>query len=507
MNGPLPTVWVVLASVTALLLASIVAQASWRRASAATRHLAWNLALTGSLAIGVVAACVPGVPVRLGILPAPPMASAKVSGALARASARSIVAETPTASPPEIVAGSPGAAANPLPQARGLLGIWAIGALMLGLWFAFGHLALNRLARDAEVVLDPAWLETVEAEAKRCGWRSPIRLIRSSRAGSPVTWRVRQLTVLLPAESRAWSADKRRAVIAHELAHATRGDHQANLIARLACAAYWFHPLVWYAARELRAESERACDDVVIEQGTPNDDYASLLLEVARSSRALRLAGLVAIGMARPSQLEGRLLAVLDERRARNAPPRRVLALAWALLALIALPLAAVRPSLLPRDQALASDSDGDGKSPGSEYTESATPGQRLEIDLESGGSLKITGWNQSKVHVRATLGGSDRRDTRVTLDRVSGGLRLHAWQAVDRSSSSTSHHFEIEVPKKYDLRLRSAGGGLEMSNLEGDFRGTPGAARSRSRTCGDTRRSRPAAVRSTCPTRISAAR
>jgi beta-lactamase regulating signal transducer with metallopeptidase domain/DUF4097 and DUF4098 domain-containing protein YvlB len=467
----------VLVSVTLLLLAAVAVQTLVRRASAATRHLVWHLALAGSLGIAAAVPFIPGVPLRIGILPAvtamSPSATQVSSEASAPAFKRPLPSGSTTVSRSGITTDS---RSGELPFSAGsLLVIWAVGALMLGLWLALGHVALARLARGAEPVTDREWLETLRAEAEHCGWRSPIRLLRSARVGSPVTWRARRLVVLLPVESRSWSAERRRAVIAHELAHGCRGDHQANLVARLACAIYWFHPLVWHAARRLRAESERACDDFVLTQGTPNDEYASLLIDVARSSRALHVAGLVAIGMARPSELEGRVLAVLDEKRTRKAPPRRVVALAWAALALVAWPLVAVRPALLPREQAFAAASDGDDQGRTPEYTENATPGQRLELDLETGGAVKITGWSQSKVQVHASLGGSDWRDTKVTLDRVSGGLRLRSWQGVDRSQSSTSHRFEIQVPKKYDVRIHSAGGGLEITNVEGDFRGNTG--------------------------------
>jgi hypothetical protein len=55
-------------------------------------------------------------------------------------------------------------------------------------------------------------------------------------------------------------------------------------------------------------------------------DYAGHLLEVARRFRpGVRLAGAAAIPMARPSQLEGRLLAVLDPLRRRGELRRRTL--------------------------------------------------------------------------------------------------------------------------------------------------------------------------------------
>ncbi|HET9325502.1 MAG TPA: M56 family metallopeptidase [Candidatus Eisenbacteria bacterium] len=475
-SAPLPAAVAVLAGVTLLLLLAMLIQALLPRPSAATRHLVWRLALVGSLAIGLAVALAPGLSFPVGILSPGPAASPMVAELsrqpLDSAAERSIGGGSAREWRSEI---SPDPRSNHPRGGRMLLWIWLAGSSIIGAWYCMGYLALARLTRDAKAVTESTWLHLLREEAVHCGWRSPIRLLRTARVGSPVTWRARTVVLLLPAESASWSIERCRAVIAHELAHAARGDHQANGLAAVVCALYWFHPLVWYAARRMRAESERACDDVVLSQGISGGEYASLLLDVARASRELRLAGVAAIGMARPSQLEGRLLALLDEKRPRNAPSRRFLAIAWATLAVVTLPLASLRPSPLPREQAFAGTSEEYEAASTSSYSEKATSGQRLELDLESGGGVRITGWNESRVQVRAMLGGVDWRDTRVALERVSGGLRLHSWQAVERSQSSTSHRFEIQVPRKYDIRLRSAGGDLTLSNLEGDFRGQTG--------------------------------
>src|SRR5436190_22338595 len=130
----------------------------------------------------------------------------------------------------------------------------------------------------------------------------------------------------------------------HELAHVARRDSLAQLVARLVCTLYWFHPLVWIAERRLRAECERACDDRVVSLGTPATEYASHLLEVARSARAFGAPGFLSVAMARPSQLEGRLLAVLNGSRRRVGASRVARAVAFVVAALAMLPLAAFRP-------------------------------------------------------------------------------------------------------------------------------------------------------------------
>jgi hypothetical protein len=97
-------------------------------------------------------------------------------------------------------------------------------------------------------------------------------------------------------------------------------------MAHIACAVYWFNPLVWVAAQRMRVERELACDDRVISAGSKASDYAANLLEVARSLRAPSYTSHTAIAMARPSQLSGRLLAVLDSKRNRRSVTRRVAA-------------------------------------------------------------------------------------------------------------------------------------------------------------------------------------
>ena len=90
----------------------------------------------------------------------------------------------------------------------------------------------------------------------------------------------------------------------------------------------------------MRIERERACDDVVLLAGARASDYAGHLLEIARGLRVPRAAALAALAMARPSQLEGRLMAILDPARRRRGPGRGVAAIALLAAVLVLVPLA-----------------------------------------------------------------------------------------------------------------------------------------------------------------------
>ncbi len=111
----------------------------------------------------------------------------------------------------------------------------------------------------------------------------------------------------------------------------------------MACALYWFNPLAWLAARQMRRERERACDDLVLRAGARPSDYAAHLLQLARGFRSARVVSFATVSMARPSQLEGRLLSILDPSRRRSGLSRRFVGLGVIASALMIVPLASVR--------------------------------------------------------------------------------------------------------------------------------------------------------------------
>ncbi|HRX82916.1 MAG TPA: M56 family metallopeptidase, partial [Pirellulaceae bacterium] len=78
-------------------------------------------------------------------------------------------------------------------------------------------------------------------------------------------------------------------ILAHELIHFRRGDTIVGTLQLAAQIIWWFHPLVWWASRELTRERERCCDEEAV-AGLKCDpgDYAQILLDVLRSKRQLK---------------------------------------------------------------------------------------------------------------------------------------------------------------------------------------------------------------------------
>jgi beta-lactamase regulating signal transducer with metallopeptidase domain len=235
-----------------------------------------------------------------------------------------------------------------LPVAFWTLAVWGTvaGALLLPL--LVGLAAVARLVRAARPFADPEWSDRLRDLSAALGVDRPVRLLCAGPGAMPMAVGLLRPAILLPQEADTWPEEKRRAVLLHELAHVARRDCLTHALARVALALHWFNPLAWVALRQMRIERERACDDRVLIAGERASAYADHLLDIARTMHTDTFTSVAAITMAKQSQLEGRLLAVLDPKQSRYALTR------WAVIAAIVgatallLPLAATKVTSAP---------------------------------------------------------------------------------------------------------------------------------------------------------------
>jgi TonB family protein len=293
-----------------------------RRASSSTRHLLWTAAFAGLLAL-------PLLTITLPTLPAPRMFR---PNAIFRTDATSQGARNvmPSLNAPQQPSKSPFPAVSHRPNLPlAAILVWAAGAVISFAQMAIAWLGMARTRRKARPF--PA----LQVE--------DVAVLETPPGSMPITFGLLRPTVFLPADAANWPEERLRIVLLHELAHVRRGDIATHLLARAAVSLYWWNPLAWMAWRSFVRERERAADDLVLSAGARPSDYAGHLLEIARSMQAAPRMDWAAIAMARRSQLEGRLLAILDSGVNRRAPQR---AAGWiAALTAIALiaPLAALR--------------------------------------------------------------------------------------------------------------------------------------------------------------------
>ena len=350
----------------ATLLFSIAGLATFTlgRASAALRHLVWALALASALALPLLSIALPKwqLPViqlaaaRPVATPAPapmtsldtiaPSRAQTMAPPIRRDQTATTSAAASPATPPATPSETTVPAPSPISWSMVLLALWATGAtLVLARLFA-GLIAVQWMSRRTAPVLDAPWLPLAIELASELGLTRRLRFAESARATMPMACGVFNPVVMMPADAAQWPVERLRIVLLHELAHVKRRDCLTHVVVQLACALYWFNPLAWIAARHVRTERERACDDLVLTSGTRGSDYAEELLEIARVMRAGRFPAVLTgatLAMAHRSQLEGRLIAILDPKVPRSGVSRMRAALGVGLVACALLPLATLQ--------------------------------------------------------------------------------------------------------------------------------------------------------------------
>jgi beta-lactamase regulating signal transducer with metallopeptidase domain len=338
--GLLDVALLLTAKLTVLLLLAWLVTTIFRKTSASLRHLVWLTAAAGCL-------CLPFLP---GLLPAWEVVPGEVSitkvvtaAVVDQAAVATAAPEAAAAAntPPAGAAGGVTATAAPHTNWSAVVAtLWLLGFVLVLAKLAAGLLRVDRVVKHSKRIDDGPASTLLECSRKRLGVDRSIRLVRSDKVDVPFIWGWRRPVVVLPAAAADWSVDRLRTVLLHELAHARRYDTVSTLMTGLATAVYWFHPLVWLAARKHKQEMERAADDCVLNAGTDSTDYARHLLDVSRAASPARVAANVAL--AQHSQLGGRVMAILSPQHNRTpvGGARRQLVILAAVLAI--LPLASL---------------------------------------------------------------------------------------------------------------------------------------------------------------------
>jgi beta-lactamase regulating signal transducer with metallopeptidase domain len=335
-------VWMLLKASALLGTAALVQLVACRRASAATRHFVWTLAVLSMILLPFASFAVPewGLTVRPALHVAQSPAAANGSptqSTLANAA-------TPSIGGSEFPTGPRRGSDFAWPAA--ILAVYIAGTIAMLLLLVVQHWNVRRFARRAAVVRGAEWTRLLDECAGSLRIHRPVRLAVSRDHSVPFALGLGRPAIVIPAAAEGWSEDRRRAVLLHELAHVARYDCLVQTLAYAAGAMYWFHPGVWWVARRLRVERELACDDRVIEAGTAPREYAGHLLDIAYASGGHRSPAL-AVSMARPHQLEGRMLAALDPARNRTVPTLRSRIAAAMIAAAFVCPMAGVVPAVV----------------------------------------------------------------------------------------------------------------------------------------------------------------
>jgi beta-lactamase regulating signal transducer with metallopeptidase domain len=320
----------------------------------------------------------PAEPVAGALAQGPPMPATESGMGDLESPARTSINDAPTVSAaavdPVVVLQTPGNPALAAGEAPAdatswlgfLAGLWLSGSVAWFVWTGFQIHRFQKLLRVAKPA--PAgMLRRAQQLAARLGLRRcpPVWLVPG--AVSPMVWAVAtRPRLLFPAQLlERLDGQQQTALLAHELAHVARRDHWVRILELIALGLYWWHPLAWWARRELRETEEACCDAWVVWllAGAGRVYALALLQTVAFFSHARPTMPIPASGIGQVSHLRRRLIMIMQGKTPRS--------LSWAgTVAVLGLGLL-----LLPRWNAVA-------QQPPSKSTEEEIQALRRAIEI-----------------------------------------------------------------------------------------------------------------------------
>lgn len=246
-----------------------------------------------------------------------------------------------------------------------LVALWLGGVVVALVHAGRRRLAAIRLARHGADVADPGVTAAIASVSRSLGLRRRVHVMRHPAVAAPAVSEVFRAVLFVPEGFESGSRAEIDMTLLHELAHLRRRDAGTALAIDAAAALFWFHPMVWNAARRIRDLQEVAADSVVLSSGVTASQYAQHLLDSFRALSHRASVTHEAHSILGNCLMETRLHSILDPATQHRAPSRGI-----SLMIAAAFGLIAVAMSLAPGElQAM-------GYLPPAQGAAAATPGQ-----------------------------------------------------------------------------------------------------------------------------------
>lgn len=234
--------------------------------------------------------------------------------------------------------------------------VWLAGCGLLALSWLRKSYALAVSIRKGREVNTGREADALRRVKSNFGVSRDVRLSVTAAVSEPGVWGVLRPVVVLP-EGVAERLDdaELETVFMHELAHVKRWDNLAGNFQRALCCVFWFHPVVWFINRQLLAEREQACDDMVVRRGGSSEVYANGIAKVCRYCLGREAVGLSKVT---GSDLKRRVERLVSRSAGKSMSLPHALVLSLLTIAAVTLSIASGEGEAAERYDAKADTSD-----------------------------------------------------------------------------------------------------------------------------------------------------
>lgn len=137
---------------------------------------------------------------------------------------------------------------------------WAVGAVLLALFFSISYLRAQTEFRMSLPVTHPfleRWLACHPL-------RRTISIRQDDRISSPLTYGILHPVILLPRQNLSLPQETLDCILTHEYVHIRRFDCLLKLLLTAALCLHWLNPLVWVMYLLANRDIELCCDEEVL---------------------------------------------------------------------------------------------------------------------------------------------------------------------------------------------------------------------------------------------------
>jgi murein DD-endopeptidase MepM/ murein hydrolase activator NlpD len=163
-----------------------------------------------------------------------------------------------------------------------LVVVWFLGCLISFIFFLNKICSINRVLNHSSLIQDKRITAFKDYWCQAFKIRRSVKIFSSNEFLSPFTVGLFRPKIFIP-QSLIKSADNEtiNSIIAHEMVHIKHFDYLWIRLQSVLQIIYFFHPVVWYANRQISLARERICDYIVLAKRViPPREYGKGVINV-----------------------------------------------------------------------------------------------------------------------------------------------------------------------------------------------------------------------------------
>ena len=166
---------------------------------------------------------------------------------------------------------------------------WLVGIFVFSISTVRDYFQLRELQYRHSQPVSAAWQARLVQLQQQLGIQRKVELLTCSLLEEPITFRHFKPVILLPASLLSGlSVEQVEILLLHELAHIRRYDYVVNWMQSSLEVLFFYHPAFWWISRQVRAEREHCCDDLVLQFSPQPMLYAQTLTQLQLNFHSLK---------------------------------------------------------------------------------------------------------------------------------------------------------------------------------------------------------------------------